>query len=1412
MKLTKADKLRIAVSKTDNDNGRGILYKTPGDGRFGDCKAALMKARIDKANRLYNVFYKLDIPRDLEGHFREVARMAANSDDVDEFCERTKKYIGFEVLNNKTGKMQLRKISWFSYKPEGSTLQAMEQHVRERMLNIWQTEENRKAAAYVLACICDGERFASKIEKMKINNRESLETFIHACQQCDKNKEQFVYIKRDTSQLELKFSLLLKTMALMVENEYSDGIKQAALEELKEGNVVEYIKGKEQIYNKEQDINIIIRQMKWLYTVDTLTEVKNKEKVEVSLERFNYPDATEERMKALLVRMRKSLKRKNNAKVAVCLLQGLAQMESTTLKKTVEELLKDEKSREELAVFIDAVNRDYHKTNIIKSVRGINVKVQPQKETNVLALSNVKNERKKVINNILTSYAASESESDQVLYDIKKVLFDYFLPGSDKVREEFLKPEKLMQIPNRSGVYFDAELKEMWGQEGTINQSRLKARIKYVNYGRYLQLRKAETEKAESNAEIRLYWLSYIKEYVEKNYVQKKGNLTREACFSTSMMLSCWKDILRFLCGKYIDIGKAVYHFTNLSDSPAKEGGAVYGTIREEYQDGISSFSYEAIKAEETLQRDIANVTVSAAAAFSRAVVDSEKQRSCKQENTEDIFFLQEKQLDMFLHENAKNRLLRFFGGASVVKNAADIHDRKLVSEILEQLKAVRNENLHYGAEKETNIRYEQTDKLWENDVNEYQQLVRHRFYVNNVGMFYDCKDIKNLVNKIYSDEKISEAQIPAFQTVFKKKDLPECFILDEKDISEEREMKYIRLPEGLDEKKRVIYEGALYFLLKEIYYCDFIVNENAAELFFEAVYDNKEKYVNLQKKDRETKQLANSGDDFAWYVEGLKKKYKNCELSFGGVCQSIINEYNQQNSGKQEKEIYKHFKTLLAFCMKNAFWKYVGEHYKFLFTPKLFETKEELKYLDDAEIYCGFSKKEERTQTDYIWYTFAHFLHPRQLNFLIGDFKSYIQYREDIFRRSGYAGQPMEDKADTNSAVKKAKNILRVLEFVRGVSGRVSNKFTDYYGNEEEFASYLSQYIDFSQGVGNTSFLKLKDFCENMLDNDAIIDLYADEKNPKVIRNIELARMYAGGDICLPEYTKISPEEIREYYDTKDNIALIMSKGECDNKEEQGRVVRFQQLKNRITLNEVTDIYALINDLLGKLVSFSYLRERDEMYLLLGFYYMALCDNWESDKWQGEELNAVTSGSYNVRQGLVLYQVAGIFDFRTGLLCYDGEKWMKQRGQTSLKINRFFKNHKKSMEKAVRLFEARKYDREINNLRNYVDHSKYYTNPNRSIIELYSEYYTKFFGYSSKLRKSVLFNFQSVLERYFMEGSVLFANDACCKIELTELKSQKFTYRLKDDGKHNVTVEFDARDKSFLDEVKKTLEWKQMG
>ena len=109
-----------------------------------------------------------------------------------------------------------------------------------------------------------------------------------------------------------------------------------------------------------------------------------------------------------------------------------------------------------------------------------------------------------------------------------------------------------------------------------------------------------------------------------------------------------------------------------------------------------------------------------------------------------------------------------------------------------------------------------------------------------------------------------------------------------------------------------------------------------------------------------------------------------------------------------------------------------------------------------------------------------------------------------------------------------------------------------------------------------------------------------------------------------------------------------------------------------------------------------------------------------------------------------------------------------------------------------------------------------------KSLLQLYNEFYTKFFGYSEKLKQNVLHSFQSILEDYFVIYKVKFVDKQFC-ID-GNLESVMFTYKLKEQEKANdskpnqqkkkkqvsKTVNIPARNQEYLAELKQILEYKK--
>lgn len=1432
MKLTKADRLRIAVGRDRGEYGRSILYYAPRKGIPGEDNNTQQQIarRVRRANQLYDVFFKGDSFQELAGHFRELVKQAADADNLETLEKILREYQGYEKINhNGTSKLQSQRTMRYALR-EKDIRKSLEQYVREQLTDTWQRKEYTQAAVAILQCICDGRNWDANIQSLKNREMDMLSYFLQACKECHRVDRGFPCIVGGTQELEKQFTLLMKGLVGVSQPERESEIVNA--------------------YYSEDPARVeacLDEQIRWL-TSDVIVQTRNKDRqmIEVNLSEYTYAYATEERMRAILVRMRKALKRGANGETAILLLQALAQHEGMTLQK-VATVSKNSAEYQALREFVDAVNRDYYKIHIFKSVRNTDVKVQIHRQdaepesTEILALSGIGKEKQQGLHGTLARYAMSAVNSDQVLLNLKTLVFEYFIPKQKK-KESYLRIDKLWRLPIEQGECFDVafeavrtmhdqsqkvsiSLKQLWEQP-MIDQKQVKDRIRYVNYGKYLHLVRASETLDKEEQDFCLYWSAYIKAFVEKNYVKTQKTLSEAECTSIRMMTACWKEILRFLCGKYMDIGKAVYHFAMPEDlSPMKP--VVYGQVRKGYRQGISSFDYETIKAGDTLKRSIAVVTVSAVHNFSGSVIDEQRRVQYQEKmihtgadaNLEDIFFIKEEVLEAIRKDNVVKQILRYFGGRSCVQESVRTQLEKapmaLVWEILDHLKRIRNRNFHYAAGADNKIDYRYAQLLWNNEITVYGQRICERYYKKMVSLFYREDHIRNLVTALYSHTMAVEAQVPNFSAIW-----------NESDTTLLARSLCNHWNQNVQKQQR--FEEALQFLLKEIYVRDFSVNEEAGRYFLNAVSRHVEQAgVQLEEQwSREAKQHLNAAEDFKRYVDQTVKILRETEgdglpqgeIRFSKLCQFVVTEYCQQNQGKKEDEIYKHFKLLLNHCTKQAFLTFIEKEYAFIMTPEDRNIEKGINYLKNIEIQVPIREMENSDHRDllYDWFVYAHFVHPAQLEALIRQFKGYIQYRESILRRMEYAGQLTQGDIEQyrkeleSGQIRSAKEIVQVLGFVQQLAGRLTSTFDDYYDDKEAYARYMAQYIDLSQEKGETAYDKLRSFCREALGTGFAVDIYAEGEKPRLLRHVEWSRMYAGGDEALHQYRKITREEIQDYYRDKEEVRRIVSNGHCETLDQQKMVLEHRKLASRIKLEDVTSIYHAIYELLGQLVSMSYLRERDEMYLLLGFYYMALqaerCSTSQDNGW-GEIMDSLEFRNYHVEQGLVLYQVLGVFDFGTKLLCYDEEKgkWNRENGSTSLKIMKFNKMHRKSLACALRLFEDDKYSTEIAALRNYVDHFKYYADHKKSIVDLYAQFFAKFFGYSTKLRKNLLFLFSNVLEEYAVESKLTLNEDEKQNTSISVVaKSQKHNYKLRQGG----FVRLDARSTVFVETLKKELEY----
>jgi hypothetical protein len=204
-----------------------------------------------------------------------------------------------------------------------------------------------------------------------------------------------------------------------------------------------------------------LKCMKWIFVYNAKERKSDRLEIAKLPRMYNSEDAFRDAMRESFLCMRRSLKRGTNRRVAEKLMRGLAQCGPLTFEQAVNELDRD--SHEELVHFLDCVNRDYHRTNVAKSIQNNDVKVQAGQEQ-LLELTCATDEKNKGLRKTLEDYASSQEQGDAALLTIKKILFSYFLSGDEKAAEEFLQAGKLWNIPRQEELFFDESFEGEGGE------------------------------------------------------------------------------------------------------------------------------------------------------------------------------------------------------------------------------------------------------------------------------------------------------------------------------------------------------------------------------------------------------------------------------------------------------------------------------------------------------------------------------------------------------------------------------------------------------------------------------------------------------------------------------------------------------------------------------------------------------------------------------------------------------------------------------------------------------------------------------------------------------------------------------------------------------------------------------------
>ncbi len=1080
-----------------------------------------------------------------------------------------------------------------------------------------------------------------------------------------------------------------------------------------------------------------------------------------------------------------------------------------------------------LCDFLDVLNDDYNKTSqkplYERSISNQNLVVQPEALTGSLVLQlsgKEKKTEKENFNRFLFDYAVLD-EGVRKDYRIKlRRLLVLFFYGKDEVPEESF--DEWQDHAARRGCKDNfISISDEINEEAFMDKlylRELSGLIRKDNIRRYRDsvtaARENETGLYFNDQNVNVFWIHHMESSVER--ILK--HLRKETLFKLQLgYLSekVWKDIINYLSIKYIAIGKAVYHF--MMQELSKPAGKIdLITLPEDHKNGFSSFEYEMIKAEETLQRNIAVYVLFATNHLGDNTVN---------EREDFLEFKPDKELK--IKDNIRKNVLQFFGGASswaefdfnafYTAYKADYSDRDFLEDLRIILASMRNESFHFRTENHNYGNWNQAliAAMFSHESKRAVQLLKDKLYSNNLVMFYKNKDLRMILDRLYSKPSVRSSQVPSFQRVFVRKNFPVVI----------REV--LHMQASLDQEDLIKWQSGLYYLLKEVYYCLFLQDDFTKSLFLKTVRD-------LKGKDEHEEKAAR---DFQSRIDELK------DFSLAEICQTIMTDQNLQNSSNRKAkttfassrnpDIFKHYKMLLYRSLQEAFVCYLDgiNELGFIKAPEKREiplkTEE---FLPDwsAPLYQELSEALAKSTELQRWYVLGKFLSPKQLNHLVGALRTYVQFTQDIKRRAKETENPLREYDNQN--IKDILAKVEILDVCLKTAGTVSLDPLDYFDSADAYADYLKKYLNYEDTVPEENLsdsIRLRTFCGESVESDPEqkIGLFYDEGNLILNRNLILSKLFGAGELLPDIIRRVTRKDIDAYYQSRKKIEKYLASGVCKTAEEQIELKRYQELKNKIEFRNIMEYSELIDELHGQLVNWTYLRERDLMYFQLGFHYLALHNSEEKP----ESYRFIHTEDGKDITGAILYQIAASYTNGLYGYIYDESRSAyvpdigNETKSTGAKLDTFTEYTASGLGKdrkwdyytaGLELFENISEHKDIIDLRNGIDHFHYYSRHEYSMLGLYSEVFDRFFTYDMKYQKNVVNMLENILLQHMVilrpsfgtgskkiGGKKKGVNKECASIVLGEesIYSDDFTYKLGDGSK---TVTIPAKNEEFLRDV----------
>jgi len=1212
---------------------------------------------------------------------------------------------------------------------------------------------------------------------------------------------------------------------------------------------------------------------------------------------------------------------RSSLRTCVQKVEGASKAETIDLRKVIAKMLlamsgqlsAEELSLQEITAFTETLHEAYYRTNqqtlVTRSIYHQNMVVQPD-EQGVVSLSKVEQDKKqKKLESTgrsrknyekagemktLSDYAVlSKDERMVILRKLRRIL-DIYFSHSEKEDPKNAPLAPSIPINDTFDVWADHEEKkqtegmfvsipEVISSAAKENRTldslvsknafdMLNTAIRNHNMACYRYTIRMIKENAAlffpDDAQ-NTFWVHHIESEVERILTRlTTGDLFKLQTGYLSEKV--WKGMINELSIKYIAIGKAVYNFamTGLT-----EDGDIDLTKMQDVK-GITSYDYEMIKAEETLQRDTAVNISYAANNLARATVNVP-------EGDEDFLLwkIHEKELekDHFYNRMKSDdgrgtitAIFQFFGGISswpegtvekIMQAYSAFSGREgvhFLNDLKEAIFLLRNKTFHFNSKRKKDYPWNQEliCSLFEQDLKSANDRLKDKFYSNNLPDYYSEEDLRRVMDFLYAKPADRATQVPSFNRVFAGQDYQDFF------AAYINQKNHFRGADQADILSK--WKSAVFYLCKEIYYNGFLQEGSARKLFFTAISNNRKA---LEQKNNEKK----LSKDERTNLQAVKDFSKRCDTlkdnSLAEICQAIMTEYNLQNSGhrkvqssddeKRDAKIFQHFETLLKKMLRDAFCLYLQQNDRYTFlvkqTDALNEKVDQKDFLKgwQSQQYADLMQTVRENPELQAWYVCGRFLNGKTLNLLSGDLRQYIQFESDVKRRAAATKNAPKNLEHFDSLKNDCRQAVRVLDVCIQLSSVFSKEITDYFSSNEEYAQYLSKYIEYIDPSSSLSaFDQLRDFSAGL--EDEVKNLYMDEKNPIPNRNLIMSKLY-GPDRILAEIVNVTTNDIAAYRARKVEVEENRKKEAAETGQnnvdllsvaERNTFTEYQYLKNKVELRNVVDYGELINELHGQLVNWSFLRERDLLYFQLGFHYVCL----HNDSAKPDIYRCITRKNNSQVNGAILYQLAAMYIQGIPMYSPAANKTDAEPTDTGMKERngnmspggkyRFFCNYSGAMtgaiardkdgvlqyfdesiyEAGLELFENVKEHENIINLRDAIDHFKYYSGKTGSLLDLYSEVFDRFFTYDMRYKKNVPNLLGNILQRHFVTMRPYFGSakkqvgkseeKARASIDIANfgLKSDRFTYKVKDNDGDARKWEEDARNTDYLETIGRIL------